>query len=178
MEVKDHDTGTLTLEDRVRRLEIGNLYKSVTHRLLQVYDEQRTMSETRGERFNQALAAEPAVGTEVSFGVKEAARQLGCSTKTVHKLCNEKRLAFHWVGNRRRFRPQYVSQFVEAQSGTTKTRNPLGVDEKSGSRLRFSGSSTAGRPKKGGGKKGNAKENNRTEAEILASLRERMREWD
>jgi excisionase family DNA binding protein len=113
-----------------------------------------------------------------AFGVVEAARRLGCSTKTVHKLCREKRLAFHWVGNRRRFQPEDVSRFVEAQTETTENQMPSGVDDKRGYRLRFSGNFTAGRRKKGGAKGSTEGESKRTEAEILASIRERMREWD
>jgi excisionase family DNA binding protein len=118
------------------------------------------------------------VDTSETFGVIEAARRLGCSTKTIHKLCHEKRLAFHWVGNKRRFRPEDISRFFGAQTEITKTQGPSGVDEKRGSRLRFSGSFAAGRSKKGGEKGRTKGTSNGTETEILASIRERMREWD
>ncbi len=129
-----------------------------------------------------ALSTNPSATTTAissqTLGVREAARGMGCSAKTIHKLCHEKRLAFHWVGNKRRFRPEDISRFFETQTEITKTQGPSGVDETRVSRLRFSGSFTAGRPKKGGEKGSTKGTNNGTETEILASIRERMREWD
>ena len=103
----------LTLEDRIQRLEISNMYRAVTHRLIHIYDEQR--AERAKDAVPGASPAEQGVQDGISFGVREAARALGCSTKTVHKLCQDDLLKFHWVGNKRRFTRQDIQDYRDGQ---------------------------------------------------------------
>ena len=71
----DHAKAKPTLEDRVQRLEIGSLYRSVTHRLIQIYDEQREhATASRPQDSVHPLVAEQVVpGAEPAFWVHEAA---------------------------------------------------------------------------------------------------------
>ncbi len=60
----------------------------------------------------EATADEFAVdGPKPDIKVATVAKILGCSPKTVHRLCNEGRLSFHWVGKRRKFRITDLEEF-------------------------------------------------------------------
>ena len=50
-------------------------------------------------------------GPKPDIKVATVAKILGCSPKTVHRLCNEGRLSFHWVGKRRKFRITDLEEF-------------------------------------------------------------------
>jgi excisionase family DNA binding protein len=60
-----------------------------------------------------------------TLGVRETAKILGCGTKTVHRLCNAGRLVFHWLGNRRRFRPENLLDFWETEQISKKEKARL-----------------------------------------------------
>lgn len=165
-----------SLEERLQRLEITNLYRSVTHRLVEIYDDQRAAAAQRTETSDRSSATEQiAQMPEVSFGVNEAARRLDCSAKTVHKLCQGKRLSFQWVGNKRRFRPEDLDNFW-------KTRWPDSKERKICGRVDNTSRSSIESPKhaKGGDQRGSGREPGNTEvskAHRLKTLSEEMRNW-
>src|SRR5208283_5063408 len=65
-----------------------------------------------------------------SLVVGEVAQILGCSPKTVHNLCNDGKLEFHWVGNKRKFRPEDVDDYRASNKLTLQPKNPKGGDQK------------------------------------------------
>ena len=132
---------------------------------------------------SEPIRGQPAVGEKEtgigrSLDVREVAKLLGCSAKTVHRLCDEGQLNSHWVGNRRMFRNEDILEFWEAQKIVYVQGSATHVDAKKGSRISFSKNQAYASDRKGGVKENAEKVNNRTETEILASIRERMREWD
>ena len=222
-----------SLEDRVLNLEISNLYRFLTSRVIEIYEEQHRKPEQRSKsdesfdvheaarrlgvrtglvrklvrerrlrhhrigrllRFSQQdiddfisaqktdirgttprtskkwsatrQVGEAARGTPYgvspavpnpSLVVGEVAHILGCSPKTVHNLCNDGKLEFHWVGNKRKFRPEDVDDYRASNKPTLQPKNP-----------------------KGGDQKGSRQERKATEVSIarrLKQLVEEMREW-
>jgi excisionase family DNA binding protein len=140
-------------------------------------------SESKVVAESEPIRGQSAVGDKEtrigrSLDVREVAKLLGCSVKTVHNLCDKGQLNSHWVGNRRMFRHEDVLEFWEAQKILSVRGSATHVDAKKGSRVPFSKSHAYESNRKGGVKKNDEKANNGTEAEILASIRERMREWD
>ncbi len=77
--VDDTRERKLTLEERVQRLEITSLYRSVTRRLIEIYDEQRqhaTDGIDHGDSAQPSLGEKAVHGQDGAVGVKEAARSL------------------------------------------------------------------------------------------------------
>ena len=137
----------------------------------------------KGAGSEQPVSERPSSGGEThgmtsSLSVRQAAAVLGCSKKTVHALCDKGQLHCHWVGKRRMLRHEDIVEFREARQrdGTRDSRTP--VDGQKGSRILSARSRTYAKREKGGAKESNIGKDNRTETEILASIRERMREWD
>ena len=195
-----------SLEERLLNLEISNLYRSLTSRLIEIYDEQQRKPEQRSTsdesfdvneaarrlgvrtglvrklvreqrlrhhrigrllRFSQqdiddfilsqkteirgttsrtskkrsatrqvgeaergnSYSVSPAVPNP-SLVVGEVAQILGCSPKTVHNLCNDGKLEFHWVGNKRKFRPEDVDDYRASNKLTLQPKNHKGGDQK------------------------------------------------
>lgn len=96
MRMKDRNKQTLTLEDRVQRLEIGNLYKSVTHRLLQIYDEQRLKDKVSQQGLDSTSGPAVDSGAQGFLHVRDLAKRLGKSRKWIY--ANAARLGGSRVG--------------------------------------------------------------------------------
>jgi excisionase family DNA binding protein len=222
-----------SIEERVLNLEISNLYRSLTSRVIEIYEEQKRKPEQRSTsdesfdiheaarrlgvsnglvrkqvrerrlrhhrigrllRFSQQdiddfisaqkteirgttprTSKKPSATRQVgeaaqgsSYGVSravpnpslavgEVAQILGCSPRTVHKLCNDGKLEFHWVRDKRKFRPEDVDDYRASNKLTPQPKNP-----------------------KGGDQKGSRQERKATEVSIARRLRqlvEEMREW-
>ena len=99
-----------SLEERVLSLEISNLYRSLTSRVIEIYEEQQRKPERRST-------------SDESFDVNEAARRLGVRTGLVRKLVREQRLRHHRIGRLLRFSQQDIDDFISSQKteirGTT-----------------------------------------------------------
>jgi hypothetical protein len=100
---------------------------------------------------------------------------IGCGTKKVHDLCNEGKLGFHWVGNKRMFRPEHLENFWnDNRAGSKPQRDQRGVDTTSVSSVRSS------KHNEGGDKKGSRKGPKIAEvskAHRLKELSEEMPKW-
>ena len=84
MSLKEQKREILTLKDRVTRLEIIHLYRSVTHRLLQIYDEQRAQERIMHKGLDPAL--DLAVDSQAPriFHAKDLAKRLKKSVKWIY----------------------------------------------------------------------------------------------
>ncbi len=110
-----------------------------------------------------------------SLSVSEVAVIIGCGTKKVHDLCNGGKLGFHWVGNKRMFRPEDLENFWnENRSGTSRRKNLGSIDTMSDPSVKSSKHS------KGGDKKGPKRGPKIAEVSKAHRLREfskEMRKW-
>src|SRR5208283_484703 len=102
-----------SLEERVLNLEISNLYRSLTSRLIEIYDEQQRKPEQRST-------------SDESFDVNEAARRLGVSTGLVRKQVRERRLRHHRIGRLIRF----SQQDIDVPPSIVPRKNHKGGDQK------------------------------------------------
>ena len=107
--MKNNSTPKLTLEDRVQRLEITDLYRSVTRRLLEVYEEQRREEKLAQEGDD---ARPPKV-----LHVKDLARVLKKSPKWIYG--NADRLGGARVGRSWVFTQEGLESALLGQGQTT-----------------------------------------------------------
>jgi hypothetical protein len=61
-----------------------------------------------------------------SWNARKTARILGCCTKVLAKLCKDEEISFHWVGNKRMFRPEDVHEFWRRKR--IDPSNPTSID--------------------------------------------------
>jgi len=110
-----------------------------------------------------------------SLNVSAVAMIIGCGTKKIHDLCKDGDLGFHWVGNKRMFRPEDLDNFWNNNRWTSKPgKGQRIVDTRSVPSVR------SGKPDKGGDKQGSKKEPKKAEVSKAHRLREliqEMREW-
>jgi len=110
-----------------------------------------------------------------SLDIYEVAKLIGCCTKTVVKLCDDGELAFHRVGNRRKFRREDLENFWSKNRSELKSQKaPRSVDITSAPSVRSSKHSEGGDRKvsdKGPLNTGVSK------AHRLRDLAQEMRKW-
>lgn len=85
-----------------------NLYMTITIA--------RTIGESIAEKITQKMLDKIKDHCEIrdlepSVGVDEAQRILSCGRQTVHQLCDQGLLPYHWVGNSRRFRKEDFEEY-------------------------------------------------------------------
>jgi excisionase family DNA binding protein len=119
---------------------------------------------------------------ERSIDVKEAADILGCSTRTVHALCTRGQLSFHWVGNKRGFRPDDLKDYWgQGRIAPKKRTGPRkSVDDLDGDAVRCALRTTL--DKKKGGQTSEGAPITEISSEVskasrLRKLRAEMRKW-
>ena len=110
-----------------------------------------------------------------SWNARKTARILGCCTKVLAKLCKDGEISFHWVGNKRMFRPEDLESFWNNNRSASKPqKDQKGIDTASMPSVRST------KQRKGGDKKGSGKGPKNTEvskAHRLKELSEEMRKW-
>ena len=94
-----------SLEERITQLEITSLYRSCTHRLIQIYEEEQKREVPKLiETVNDLVKAiskdqNPKLSQQSdTFGVRECAKRLGCSPGFVRTLVHERKLSHIWLG--------------------------------------------------------------------------------
>ena len=114
-------------------------------------------------------------GIRPSLNVSAVAVIIGCGTKKVHDLCNDGELGFHWVGNKRMFRPEDLESFwTNNRSASKPQKGQRTIDTTSVPSVRSS------KHDKGGDKKGSEKGPKKAEvskAHRLRELSQEMRKW-
>jgi excisionase family DNA binding protein len=161
----------LVREGRLRYHRIRRLLRFSQHDIDDFISSQKTEIRGTTPRTSKKRSATPQVGEgsrgssygvshavpPPSLAVGEVAKILGCSPKTVHNLCNDGKLEFHWVDNKRKFRPEDVDDYRASNKLTLQPKYP-----------------------KGGDQKGSRQERKATEVSIarrLKQLVEEMRKW-
>lgn len=90
MDGQECRTTKVSLEDRITRLEMGNLYRCLTRRLIQIYDEQRLQEKIRHQGLDSALSsAVESQGHPKPLRVRDLAKRLQKSAKWIYAHAGE-----------------------------------------------------------------------------------------
>lgn len=111
------------LEGRVTKLEIGSLYQRCTRQLIQIYEQEQSIPKLIGTvedlvavlSSNQQQEVSP---TPDTFGVREAARKLGCAPGFVRTLVHSGKLQHRWRGKNLKFRQADIDAYEASQTRT------------------------------------------------------------
>jgi hypothetical protein len=166
-DLKNKNTPKLTLEDRVQRLEIASLYRSVTRRLLEVYEEQR-----REEKLAQE-GIEPADGSNTPrvLHVKDLASIVQKSAKWLYQHAPQlggKKFGGAWVFTKEGLESALLGQgsaTVAGDSPIQKTKMEKSVQDQKG--RHGVGSSVTKRPARTGHQQGDEDRNRHGLADLL-----------
>jgi excisionase family DNA binding protein len=116
-----------SLKERVRKLEVGALYKRCTHKLIEICEEEQRVPKLISAVHDlvSVIASQQESPAAETFGVEEAAKKLGCSAGFVRTLVRTGKLQHHLVGKNLKFRQADLEAYWASQTRT-------GTDKKNG----------------------------------------------
>jgi excisionase family DNA binding protein len=125
---------SLSLEDRIIKLEIGALYRGCTRKWIQIYEEEQQIPRLVNAVHDLVTALSSQQPKEShapdSFGVAECSKRLGCSAGFVRTLVRSGKLQHHWLGKNLRFRLEDIEQFWASHTATQNKSAPKADQDK------------------------------------------------